>query len=552
MSILMIGGFVAALAFFLLCYHRSYAKRINQALTQEHVKKMPETRLLLFMLMVGLTMMTAVYNVLPLLREPDLDVDEIVLTDAVTSIAQTNDMSYFKVFDQKMVDGGTIVVYSNNQLVCYGMIGTTCQNDQHSTSQIVFYDGLGQIVWQLRSSSLDTYDSPFEDLLFDARAVDRLADGRFVAFGMMVNRTTKKFGFGLLVVDSDGTIVNTVDLDLSSYGIAQYGGHRYFELVGTDDGGFVMQYKELFDGSFVAKFDSLLQEEWHQSVAEPLQSGVYSGTYVGKYAETLLHESGWTYVLNNQEVRAIDPTGTPQWSYSFYGHEYSGFRMADGKLYILGTQSYQVLQGKNLLALSKIRNRMTQLNVEVLDPIVGHLVMRSTFLYDTFAWMSDQVELSPRDVLVDQDGAMTLIAVDVERRSPSIDKTLIALIRFDADGDYQGMQLLEDAFLRSADANRWEETFQKASYALVDGILAIDSPTLTVRRTVTWTNLVFDVDFKHDFDIAFYESTLEIQVALNQTMLILWSLFLLGTIGFRIRDEVRQERELRFETSSSD
>lgn len=541
-SFLIIGGVLAATVLFLIRYHQRYVQRINEALVNDRVKRMPETRLMLFFLLLALTLATALYNLVPVLKEPDLDLSEIVVSDAVAHTSVTYDLSYFELSDRKSVDGGTVVAASNGNMICYGTMDATCQSHHNSASFIGFYDQTGAEVWHLGGLTADLENIRFEDILFDARAVDRLADGRFVAFGQMVDLTNSRFSLGLLVIDSDGSIADVVALDTAEYGITRFGGHTFYELVATEDGGFVLQYKELFDGSFVAKFDPELENEWSQMVAQPLESGVYSGIYVGHYAQTLLAADGWVYVLNNDEVRALDPMGTPRWSYTSYGHNYSGFRLQGGKLLLVGTQNHSVLQADNLFSLKETRNAMSRLNVEVLDPTTGSLSNRATFLYDSFTWQFGNAELSPRDLHVDEDGTMTLIAVDVKRYPQEIDRCLLFMIRFDAGGRYLGMAVLDDRFFRSGDLDRWADTFQKADYVWAGGMLVIESPALSTWRSINVSSLSFHTDFKNDFVVSIYENTLKQRVAFNVAMTTLWVLFAIAMIGFRIRDEILQER----------
>jgi len=530
--IIVAAGTVIIGGTWLYLYQRKYEKHVNQALEKGNTKKMKSTITMLLIVLASFTFLVILFNFLPVLKEPDIDLEGRIQSGLLTETEEEYNGVEFTIYDMKFVDGGYVISYSNDIMNCgYG----TCSPDLYTygISQISFYDESGTKIWQLGGHL--NGDIAYENYQLDARAVDRLQDGTFVAIAKYVDLDTTISGLLLMMIDESGTITDLKILDSEEYDIPLFSGFQYYEL-SADDNGYVIRITDSYYGSLVMKFNEEHDFVWSYI---PDSAPYYEGTYV----QSLAYENGLYYILQRNSAVALDNFGEEVWNYSVSDYSVSTMQYYDGQLYLLGSTNAEFQGMENLLNLSEYINRYSIVFVESIDASTGSSIEKYTFSYDDIIYSQTLFNITPRFIFKDEEGNLYILSGD-RRFSATFyddDVYIMYILKYDSKGQFQGMSIFEGnyGFFNDNLYNTIHGQY-KVTVEVVDDSLEWYSPTLSIHRTIDLSTMIFHNDINNEFNPQLFSSISYLRVLFNKLTITIYAVLALAFIIMRLRQENRR------------
>ncbi len=531
--------FIGGISLYL--YQKKYEARVNEALLHGHTKKMKSTLTVLLIGLISFTLFVITFNFLPVLDEHDIDLENRIQEDVMTTTTKDYNNNIFKIYDFKFVDGGYVVSYSNDQMWCGWNASDICTDDAYlnSSSQISFYDESGIEQWQLGGYYAVDINIEYDHYQFDARSVDRLNDGSFVSIGKYVDLDTEEYGVALLEIDSFGTMTDLVVLDEDDYNLPEYSSHQYYEIRSTNDGGFVIKITDYYDIGIVIKFDSDFEAEWNYI---PEGFPFYDDYFV----TMLLYQDDMVFVLERNSVVALDETGAIAWVYSEDEFQLMSMKLYDGQLYLMGESLTEFLRQDTLFQQDEHINIATKIIVDAIDITDGSIVSSFTFAYNDVYLGYEDLHIDPRDVFQDDEGNTYILCVDT--RITLDDLYVLYIIKYDAQNKYQGLAVFSGNYGYN-DSNYYHTAYMNYRTDIVfeNGLIDFYTPTFSIHRTVDFTSLIFYTDIDDHFSPEFISTIIYLRVLFNKLLVTTYVALLISFVLIQLRRERKIEQWKKYE-----
>ncbi|MGD9909880.1 MAG: hypothetical protein AB7U79_04645 [Candidatus Izemoplasmatales bacterium] len=537
---------ISYVAFFL--YYKKYEKYVNQALFLEHHKKMLSPTRLLITASLAFTIFVVLFNIFPILHQPILEVSSLIQEDIVTTERKDFYDDYYHEYDFKKLDQGYIVAYNNDQMNCYGLPGDECSLTYvYSASMISYYNNEDELVWSVGGKLAANIDILYEHYQFQAWSVDQIDNGDFVSLGMYVDLDNNLFGIGILVINAQGEIINLVNVDITAYGIDVFGGHAYYDLISTDDGGFVIKYHTLFDGSIVVKYDSAISPLWSYYYNDRQDTPYYSGVTISSYTETLFYENNNYIFLRDNKITCLDENGNLKWEYFDNTISLSGMQIVNGDIYLYGFVREYYKDMYNLLHLIQSDIPFYAVNILRINMDNGKLEDNMAFDIKSVYYEYERYTYLPRYLFVDENGNVNLLMFGNQGMMNSNLDYILYLVQFDENGDYNGFSVFQSTLLSYNGLDNLERNYYEISFYDDGDDVVLFSPLSFAYTKVSFNQVNIDTSIPNHFHSGLYSFVSSARVILNNLLLCMYIslafIFVVSMIRFDYNHQKHEYKE---------
>ncbi len=537
--------------FLLYRYNKKYINYVNQALVSKPSKKMLSPLYLLFFKVITITIFTLVLNLVTFIKIPIINLDGIITDDIVLYTEKPYNDNLYDEYDFKIVDDGYIVTYDNNYLYCYGDQTTICEQYSSSESKISYYDESDNLIWSIGSYQTDDADIVFSNFLFVAKAIDQLNDGSFVSFGKYVNQETGQFGLGLLSIDNLGNITNLYEIDYSSYGIQALHGYDFYELLSTEDGGFIIKFTDTLTGSFIIKYNTTFDEIWNYNTNSTNLLEPSSTAEAIFYNPTLITDHENYYIVNKKSVTAINTSGEVLWEH-FEDEVIAGIKYVNNQLFIFGNTTIPFQTNKDSLQMYDNDLYYQSVYIKTLHRTTGDVVNTNSFDYLRFYSNQSNSYISPKDLTVDELGNIYFIGVFSQFSLSSANDYHLFIIKYNPNFIYEGIAIINSTLSEYANVYRIYHIYSEITSIFEDNILHIYTPVISIHRTIALEDIVFNQDIPNVFHARLHSGIAYFTVLLNKVMIAFYASLIVFIVIILIKRDNQGLKQQYIETDGSD
>jgi hypothetical protein len=463
---------------------------------------------------------------------PRFEIQKMDDSPAIISLNQeeTNlNESSFELHDLKRLDdGNTLISYDNGNLNCYYVHHVCDAPYQNARSQITLYNENQEVIWSIGGNLMIQSAILFENHHITIKAVNQLEDQSFVAFGSAVDLSTEVLYDVLLMIDDSGVMTELRVINILSYGYTQYGGHVFYDIESTSDGGFTLRLTDLFHGSVLIHFNEHHEEEWFIRFDDVVEGGVYSGIYSANYMETFRFVNDIHYLLLENHLYAYDLNGNMIWDHS-YDEQVVGLTIdEEGNVFVSRISYTLINQEANLFVIKKDEIPVTVFITEKLNGSNGGTIWMNQYLSKTDY---SHLMLYTHHVWQDREGNYySLIRNHWYTQELGYE---MLVFKFDQEGEFIGSSNVMGNYINHNNLLRITSVFLKKDVIILGDEVLMITPTLTFNASFDITDLSFDTPMPIDFSMNHYELTIQLRSMIN-TLFALTSLGIISFVGYHL------------------
>jgi len=519
-----------------ILYRRFYERSANQALQTGIRQSLPTPIAVFVIALAALSILIAAIQLLPILTIEDVAITPETPYLTVSDEPTPDNASEFDYYDMKQYGEDTIIAYSNHLFYSRTPFDTECDYFSYSRSQVRYFDRDMQEVWAI-GGAYSNDPILFENQRFDARAITRLSDGSFVAFGLSVDLDTTIYHAAFILIDGLGHITDLRTITISDYGSIR-SAWVHFEAIGTDDGGFTLLFNTESSGTILFHYDATAASVWQVRIDEAAASAEFTHSDIPLEAELLAYANQVhaIRVFNTILVMAEDGTTLFRIDPDF---AIDAFSLIDDRIVLSGTESALLPLPESVIWMG---NRLTVVRGIVLSAWAitdGSRVFRSAFRYGRVVDGEDDTVFYNSSFVTDSEGNYFVYA-DSQLLGGMTDASIV--LRFGSDGAYRGGTVLKRSPLDGNQAYSAHSSGFKNMLVLNRGTLAIYTPNLRLLRTVSIGDLSFELPNPMPCSDAAYAFMIRLRVGSLQALLLVDLMFIGYVLILRYRQDADRER----------
>ncbi len=450
--------------------------------------------------------------------------------DVFTNVASVMNEPYFENYDMKHLEQGyTLIAYDNGNLNCY-WVNEICNSAyERASSQITLYDQHMEVIWNIGGYLTNETDILFQNHHINVRAVDQLNDGSFVAFGRSVDLSTEILRDVLLFIDPSGVMTNLKVIDLLSYGYLSLGGHLFYDVVATDDGGFTLKFTDLFKGTVLIHFDANAEETWFVRMDDVHPSTVYQGIYHANYLETLRYADGLAIVLINDTVHAYNDEGVLIYKVDVDAY-ITGFSLdSSSNVIITYMMQDQVIKPRNLFMISDEQWLISSIVTEKLDGKSGQSLWKSRYQSKM------QGNVSYCSLMAWQDEDQYYYNLVYQQSFSRVREYQLFLFKYNRQGQFLASNVIDGSYATWDDYYTMYDIHFKKSVIIENKTIHLLTPTLT-------NNASYEINDAHilqpmpiTFSLNLYEIVIRLRTEINTifSLITISGMCWIGLLGWR-------------------
>ncbi|HAQ56596.1 MAG TPA: hypothetical protein DCR44_04255 [Acholeplasmatales bacterium] len=530
-------GMIAILLTTVFLYRRSYERRVNEVL-QTNVRRMLLTPTAVFSLVLALlTAVTAVFQLVPRYTFETTSIDPDSVPTINDSTLPFNQPSY-RYYDMKRYGDHTIVAYTNQQFHCLGEFNTVCNwSYDSSRSQISYFDSDMNEVWTIGTTEETDRTILFDQHRFDARAIDRLADGSFVAFGRAADLDTEIFYEALLMIDSAGTMVEIRYVELQNYDYWTRGTGAY-DIVGTADGGFTIKYADAYFGSVIIHYGSSFEEVWHVRLDDGQGGDGYVGYSQSDDLETLRFANQTYIVLVLGVLYSYSEDGLLLWRQTV-GFNVTGFAIVQDQIILTGQETLRLKGSESIAFMGDVAVGVRVIRLEARNIADGSVAFCTDYQYVRVVYANASVNLISKQIFADESGNLYVVAAGSPYQSQSY---VLWILKFSSTGVFLGDDFVDGNYLTQENRDHASYTNNKADVAIEGDQIVFYTPNLSLHRSISMSDLALENEMPLPFKFGTYELVIRLRVAFVQALLAVYGLLIAYMIVDRYRQDGLQEK----------